>query len=92
MGHSQGASLAGTVLWLLLSSMGREPRELITGGQNLMNGDAALLASFSLWHNVEPSRAAWLDNDPWVARGTHFLPRGRIRQGSSGSHSMGFKN
>lgn len=81
MGHSQGASLAGTVLWLLLSSVGREPRELITGGQNLMNGDAALLAGFSLQHNVEPSFASWLDNDPWVARGTHFLPRGTDQAG-----------
>lgn len=81
MGHSQGASLAGTVLRLLPSSMGREPKELITGGQNLMNGDAALLAGFSLQHNVQPGLAAWLDNDPWVARGPPFLPRGTDQAG-----------
>lgn len=81
MGHSQGASLAGTVLCLLPSSMGREPKELITGGQNLMNGDTALLAGFSLQHNVQPGLAAWVDNDPGVARGTPFLPRGTDQAG-----------
>lgn len=70
MGHSQGASLAGTVPWPLLSSVGRMPRELVSRGQNPMNGDTALLAGFSLLYNVEWSHSAQLDNDLWVTRGS----------------------
>lgn len=48
---------------------GKEPRDLITRGQNQLNGNTALLAGFSLPYSVEPSLTEQLDNDLWVARG-----------------------
>lgn len=93
MGHSQGASLAGTVMRLLLPSMGREPRELITRGQNPVNGDMALLAHFPLQHSAEPSLTVQLGSDLWVTRDSHILPRGMTGQSGSGSCLMsGSKN
>lgn len=83
-GHSQGASRAGTILWPLLPSLGREPGELITRGQNLMNGDTALLADFSGPHSVEPSLTAQPEGHPGVARGA-FYPEGLMEQSGGGT-------
>lgn len=85
----QGASLAGSALRSLLSSVGREPRELITRGQSPVNGPAALLAGSLLQHSAEPKPTARRHGDPWVTRGTRCLPRGTVGQSGSGSHSMG---
>lgn len=60
MGRSQGPSLAATILQSGLSSVRKEPEELITRGQNWMNGDSTLLAGFSVQHHcgARPHRVA----------------------------------